>query len=382
MVMSTEKDDAIEEFDFDDEYSDSWDDDFLDGEDSQNILELDESSNELTENTEDEDAPKRKSSTSKLLSLVIVLGVLGGGAYVASPYLSLLSAPKSPSVPVVVIDSSEAVISSPPSGMIDEQNDTPVTAPEVVSTEETKSPSTQSSLPGNDEVLTPFPDLSTIPDSELPLLSEIGADIAIQHAEEVVAVEEGSAIHEPAEQTEPLDKYSEEEFLSKTDEAFAEEPIQQKEAPQNSKEEATVHVEKSDAVIEEDVQKADDIATTPATNTDDHLQQETTLIAEKSDNSVPSPTLDAKTDTDTTQVDKSSQHKKPSKSAVTIAPQKTPVWIIKGAQPNRAVIYDKISGETKNVEVGNFVRGIGRIKFIKKIDGKWRISGSQSTVKQ
>ncbi len=386
MVMSTEKDNAIEEFDFDDEYSDSWDDDFLDSEDSQNILELDESSDELAENIKDENAPTGKSSTSKLLSLVLALGILGGGAYVALPYLSLLNTSKPPSVPVVVIDSSESVVSSPSSQVINEQHEPSVAAaPEVASSEEIKAPSVQPVLPENDEVLTPFPDLSTISDGGLPPLSEgnTAIDPVIQDTEGLAVVADNNSIHELAAQAEPLDKYSEEEFLSKTDEAFVEESTQQKDSLQIPAEQ-TAHVKESDAVIEEitNIKKADDIVTAPTANTDDHSQQETVVMAEKSDKPVPTPVVDAKIDTDTAQVDESSPRKKPLKPAVTIAPPKAPVWVIKGAQPNRAVIYDKISGETKNVEVGNFIRGIGRIKFIKKIDGKWRISGSQSTVKQ
>ncbi len=57
------------------------------------------------------------------------------------------------------------------------------------------------------------------------------------------------------------------------------------------------------------------------------------------------------------------------------------VWIIRAAQPGRAVIYDKKSGEMKSVEVGNVVDQVGRIKSISKSSGKWVITGTISTIR-
>ncbi len=59
-----------------------------------------------------------------------------------------------------------------------------------------------------------------------------------------------------------------------------------------------------------------------------------------------------------------------------------PVWIIKAAQPGKAVVRDKISGEVKSVEAGSRLRGIGRVKAVEKANGKWVIRCSGGTISQ
>ncbi len=56
-------------------------------------------------------------------------------------------------------------------------------------------------------------------------------------------------------------------------------------------------------------------------------------------------------------------------------------WVIRAAQSESAVIYNKLSGEMKTIEVNDFVSGIGRVKSIKKIDSKWRIVGKSGVIK-
>ncbi len=57
-------------------------------------------------------------------------------------------------------------------------------------------------------------------------------------------------------------------------------------------------------------------------------------------------------------------------------------WVIRAAQSGSAVIYDKNSNEMKTVEVNNIVSGIGRIKSIEVVDGKWLIIGALGTIRQ
>ncbi|MGH1456383.1 MAG: hypothetical protein ACRBDI_06350 [Alphaproteobacteria bacterium] len=65
-----------------------------------------------------------------------------------------------------------------------------------------------------------------------------------------------------------------------------------------------------------------------------------------------------------------------------IPPQLSPVWKIKAAQPNKAVVRDQASGEVRSIETGYRLRGIGRIKAIEKINGKWIIRGENGTIRQ
>ncbi len=58
------------------------------------------------------------------------------------------------------------------------------------------------------------------------------------------------------------------------------------------------------------------------------------------------------------------------------------IWKIKGASPQSAVIYNKSSGETRSIEPGNTVKGLGRIKSISKENGKWVVIGTSGRAEQ
>lgn len=58
------------------------------------------------------------------------------------------------------------------------------------------------------------------------------------------------------------------------------------------------------------------------------------------------------------------------------------VWVIRAAQPGKAVIYDKNSKETKSIEINDMLNGIGRIKSIQLENGKWLILGTSGKIQQ
>lgn len=62
--------------------------------------------------------------------------------------------------------------------------------------------------------------------------------------------------------------------------------------------------------------------------------------------------------------------------------ESTPQWVIRGAKPQVAVLYDKKTGDTQTVEVGNTIKGIGRVKSIHIENKKWVVKGTISTVTQ
>ncbi len=62
--------------------------------------------------------------------------------------------------------------------------------------------------------------------------------------------------------------------------------------------------------------------------------------------------------------------------------QAKPKWVIKAAQSSSAIIYDKISKDMRSIEIGDTVKGIGRVKSIKIIDGIWVITGSKGKIEQ
>ena len=57
-------------------------------------------------------------------------------------------------------------------------------------------------------------------------------------------------------------------------------------------------------------------------------------------------------------------------------------WVIRAAQPKNAVIYNKSAGDMLSIEVNDVVKGIGRIKAIKIINGLWVITGTSGKITQ
>jgi len=62
--------------------------------------------------------------------------------------------------------------------------------------------------------------------------------------------------------------------------------------------------------------------------------------------------------------------------------KKAPRWVLKSAQPGKAVIAVKGSHDMKNIEVGQRVSGLGRIKSIKVENGLWVVRGSNGRISQ
>ena len=62
--------------------------------------------------------------------------------------------------------------------------------------------------------------------------------------------------------------------------------------------------------------------------------------------------------------------------------EKAPEWEIRGANPQSAVLYEKNSGETRTVEPGDTVKGLGKITKIAKESGLWVVTGTQNKVNQ
>lgn len=67
---------------------------------------------------------------------------------------------------------------------------------------------------------------------------------------------------------------------------------------------------------------------------------------------------------------------KPAKPAV------MPNWVLKSAKPGIAVLYDKRTGDVKTVGVGDRVAGLGRIRSVSKVDGRWVVEGTGGKVRQ
>lgn len=58
------------------------------------------------------------------------------------------------------------------------------------------------------------------------------------------------------------------------------------------------------------------------------------------------------------------------------------IWIMRSAQPGRAVLFNKNTSDFITVEAGKTLTGLGRIESIGLEDGKWVVKGTQGQVSQ
>ncbi|MGB4107538.1 MAG: hypothetical protein WBK55_07055 [Alphaproteobacteria bacterium] len=67
-------------------------------------------------------------------------------------------------------------------------------------------------------------------------------------------------------------------------------------------------------------------------------------------------------------------------SAEPKAAAKPVAWELKAAQPGKAVLFSKATGDTRNVAVGDTVEGLGKIASISNETGRWTVLGSRGQV--
>lgn len=66
----------------------------------------------------------------------------------------------------------------------------------------------------------------------------------------------------------------------------------------------------------------------------------------------------------------------------TSSSEDTPRWVLRSAQNGRAVVSDRSTGDLRSIQVGDTLRGIGKIQSISSQNGRWLVQGSQGQVKQ
>src|SRR5262249_40940959 len=79
----------------------------------------------------------------------------------------------------------------------------------------------------------------------------------------------------------------------------------------------------------------------------------------------------------------SAPKRKKSTTATTKAPAPTTAmtgWQIRSAQPGKALLAQGGSSDVLSVEVGDSVRGLGKITAIGLENGVWRVQGTQGSV--
>ncbi|MGH1375021.1 MAG: hypothetical protein ACRBCK_01625 [Alphaproteobacteria bacterium] len=365
--MSHEQPQDIDSIDIDDDFSESWDELIDDEYDEGALSELSDFGSVTPDDifSSAQPAPNRKNR--KALSVIIVTFALSGGAYFLSTTMHYDSAQQHiDHIPIVTIDQPDIKVTS-------EESIAPISASKAtaqgLSNKSVIEPQISNGMgePTQDiSVLTPLPEISTLDAAPLPILESSPSPTVTNHH---------ANTNQDNLTTEAL---TEEEFLSKTDINFKSESEDYREAlkvpdtlsQSTQKDSVEPHgktVENSEPEVNSVIDPLE-IKDNPMTDLNE--------IESASDTpKIPIEELASKVRPPETRKDTTSVKKAP------IA-KPAPLWIIKGAQPGRAILYDKRARETKAIEIGDTVAGIGRVQSIKNINGKWRITGKNGIINQ
>ena len=370
-------DDILDDLDSDLDY-DNWEDDglldeaHLDEAPIENGLNLDDGEDN---NPSSSDMPPHKKSAKPALLLLLLLGSGGLGAYY---YLSTQASQKT--TPIVKLDTAR---------LSDDENDgSPIMASDtdvdidqaVISIDEDvpQNNVTQNQQPIDDSVLTPMPtaaEESNIVLAPLDMTDAIGMDIEAATSPDSSLTENivisTPEIQEPNTDTEiPALSLQEQQLLSKTEETLS--AFSASEPSENSIETNNIDTLKNDtSSLDLPAAQANPL---PDSSEPEERVEKITKIKQET-----------KKDQEINKAAKLTE-----KSATVTAPPvpdnkvppPEPQWEIRGANPQAAVLYDKTSKETRTVEPGNTVKGLGRIKSIHKKDGKWVVAGTSGNVTQ
>ena len=314
--------------------------------------------------------PKKKRSSAGLLLLIAIIA--GGGA---GGYYFLSQNSNSPDKPIVRLDTNIDSGSQ-------NQNDSMATQTDVQGNMGIPTPAEDAQMQGGGAikdahsersasssetpVLTPFPENIEESTVELAPLDEPETDSEVMSgtadiAETINVETTQDDIEEAGIQDEntPI-ALEEDDLLSKTELP----PSQTKENP----------TETTEPVIQSipDVKEVPDSSDSPVqTDTAVTSTPNTEKATSESPKDIAVATAKKKSDSTVKE-----QVKQP------VVKEKAPEWEIRGANPQSAVLYEKNSGETRTVEPGDFVKGLGKITKIDKEKGLWVVTGTQNKVNQ
>lgn len=374
------QDEDWDEFDLEDDFDESWDEDdsidipIAEPKNSEKAIPLDIQPSETKSDICDESSPVSNVRTSKKKKnpafFILTVALLSSGA--ATYYFVSTNNIDAP-MPVIKLEGVSQTKSQ------NAEVETPLIEASTQPGYYNSEPKSVSSNVQQNSILTPFPNDIEDQDVALPDLFEVH--------KEVVDIEKAAAvITTPTIAEQPLvNQFVEEDILLKTEKSFeVDAPIIPSQVPQSGQNyvHATI-VEKNVPVeIKSAAKKAQEPVAKPIT-------QEAVVAVEISENLpatkteldavVKSPTPKAKqeaaivsTETVKAQV--------PAKIETPTAAK--PNWVIRAAQPGKAVLRDTISGEVRSVEAGDNVSGLGKVKSITKKSGHWVVTGTQNSVQR
>ena len=315
--------------------------------------------------------PKKKRSSAGLLLLIAIIG--GGGA---GGYYFLSQNSNSPDKPIVRLDTNIDSGSQ-------NQNDSMATQTDVQGNMGIPTPAEDAQMQGGGAIESPQSSEQGVSSSETPVLTPFPENL-----------EESTVELAPLDEAE-----TDSEVISGT--VNNAETINV-ETPQDDIEEAGIQDKNAPIALEEDdlLSKTElppsQTKENPAETTEPVTQSIPDVKESPDPNDSPAQTDAAVTSTPNTEKAASESPKdiavaaEKKKTAATVKEQvkqpavkeKAPEWEIRGANPQSAVLYEKNSGETRTVEPGDFVKGLGKITKIDKEKGLWVVTGTQNKVNQ
>lgn len=66
----------------------------------------------------------------------------------------------------------------------------------------------------------------------------------------------------------------------------------------------------------------------------------------------------------------------------TAAPKEATNWVLRAAQPGRAIVAPQGSNDLRTVEIGNTLEGIGRVTAVEIESGRWVVRGTKGVLRQ
>ena len=348
-----------EDFDAFDEFDEFWDDDL-----EEESLELDsppiaESAQTVTaiekgDNSEDlkNTPPRKKKVVIALLAVVSCSGLYGYYQYTSQ-------AQKTPIIPSIKIEH----LAPTTSKHITEQNIN--IHHDDTNTENVSYNSADKGIPAsitpdlaNTETLTPWPDTINTKMSPLPELPRFEKNTPQEQTDEL------SIPKEDTTQTTNITTESERDFIKKTEDTY--------EAHDNSdSHEATLRSAEESPIQPEN-------AKNEANTAKIHTEIETITVQT---NHIPDE-ITTPSDMEPSEFQPVPPKKPQIKSAIKESAPAVSIinWEIKAIQPNRAVLFDPKTSTMKTVEIGDFVKELGKIQSISKNDGKWIVKGSKRSI--
>lgn len=370
-------DNDFEDFDFDDDPAgDSWDeteDVHLSFDDEDDVADsLAESEGGTSEQKRDK---SRRRKIFPSLFLVLVAGASSAGLY----YYFQSSETLHSDVPIVHINSPSLPADHSSLSSEQEQALQPLSAPvnnelNVVPRNDTEDHSDDAIMKNdtdNQEILTPLPEYTDNADINLPSLDVV---VASSDIEEHIGEPASISVQRP-DIPEIENEFLDEENLFQKTEVVPQ--VSQHEVPAATD---TINNDSTDIGNSgHDDAEPTGVVDIVAESVSDAAAPEITSYSEE--NSAPLAHHSA----EITEKEKSASFEKPNaeankKKTARVAEIRKPDWKIKAAQNGKAVVRDSVSGETRSVEVGQNLPGLGRVIRIDKINGRWTIVGQHKKI--